>query len=349
MKKLTKESIKKFALSQGLDLFGVANIERFKDAPKRMHPASIFPEARSVIVVGKRILRGGSRGIEEGAYWPSYTYFDYHGLLNTLFIHLPLYEICCFIEDFGYEAVPYYPGVPESQPPVKPLRPGGVPPNVHLAIRIAGTAAGIGEMGWSKVFLTKKFGPRQRLAAIITDLPIEPDPLVKPKTICKRCMECVKGCPSAAIPHLKENKTIKIKIGSYTYEWADVDMGKCTLSYHGGDSRVSPFIHKSFPGWDIAAKKQNFSEEAAYKFCWTLSLGEWRKTEEFPSGYIIEGHKMISKWGVGGSYGIGGSRGCMRSCFNYLEKKNLIEQTFNNGDFIKRERWLLPAKVERRK
>ncbi|PIV64284.1 MAG: epoxyqueuosine reductase, partial [bacterium (Candidatus Ratteibacteria) CG01_land_8_20_14_3_00_40_19] len=50
MKKLTKESIKKFALSQGLDLFGVANIERFKDAPKRMHPASIFPEARSVIV-----------------------------------------------------------------------------------------------------------------------------------------------------------------------------------------------------------------------------------------------------------------------------------------------------------
>ena len=347
MKKLTKEKIKEFAISQGLDLFGVANIERFKDAPKRMHPASIFPEAKSVIVVGRRIVRGGWRGIEEGTYWPNYSYFDYSGLLNTFFIHLPLYETACFIEDFGYEAVPYYPGwaLPQGPPDIKPLRPGGVPPDVHLAIRIAGTAAGIGEMSWSKVFLTKKFGPRQRLAAIITDLAIEPDPLIKPKSICKRCMVCVKSCPSAAIPDIKENKTIRIKIENYVYEWADVDMGKCCLSYHGGDSRVSPFIHKSFPGWDIDAAKQEFSEEAAYKFCWTLSTGEWRKSEEFPSGYIIEGHRMIQKWGAGG-LGIGGSRGCMRSCFNYLEKKNLIEQTFKNGDFIKRERWLLPAKVE---
>ena len=69
-----------------LDLFGVANIERFDGAPERMHPAAIFPEARSVIVVGRRIVRGGWRGIEEGTYWPNYTYFGYHGLLNSLFI-----------------------------------------------------------------------------------------------------------------------------------------------------------------------------------------------------------------------------------------------------------------------
>ena len=30
-------------------------------------------------------------------------------------------------------------------------------------------AAGLGEIGWSKVFMTKKFGPRQRIHAIITD------------------------------------------------------------------------------------------------------------------------------------------------------------------------------------
>ena len=78
MKEITKEEIKKFALSRGLDLFGVANIERFKNAPREYHPANIFPEAKSVIVVGKRILRGGWRGIEEGTYWPSYTFYDYH-------------------------------------------------------------------------------------------------------------------------------------------------------------------------------------------------------------------------------------------------------------------------------
>ncbi len=347
--KLTKEKIKEFGARKGLDLVGVANIERFKDAPINMHPASIFPEAKSVIVVGKRILRGGWRGIEEGTYWPSYTYFDYHGLLNSFFISKPLYELACLIEDHGWEAVPYYSGVPEAQPVMEPLREGGISPNVNLSIRIAGVAAGIGEIGWSKVFLTKKFGPRQRLHAIITDMPIEPDPLMEPNTICKRCMECVKGCVGA-IPHIKEGKKIKIKIEDKTYEWADVDMGKCTLSYHGGDPRVSPFIHKDLPGWEFDVTKQEMSEEAAYKFAWTLSTGKWRKTEEFPSGYIIEGHAMIQKWGCGeregSSYGVGGSRGCMRSCFNYLEKKGMVEQTFKGGEFIKRDRWLLPAKVD---
>ena len=170
MSPLNAQAIKEFAYAHGLDLCGIANIERFRNAPIRMHPASILPEARSVIVVGKRILRGGWRGIEEGTYWPAYTFFDYHGLLNTLFLQRRLYDLASFIESEGWEGVPYYSGVPETQPDVPPLRPGGVAPDVNLAIRIAALAAGLGEMGWSKVFLTKKFGPRQRFHAIITDL-----------------------------------------------------------------------------------------------------------------------------------------------------------------------------------
>jgi ferredoxin len=346
---VTKAQLREFALKSGLDLFGVANIERFEGAPTRMHPASIMPSAKSVIVVGKAILRGGWRGIEEGTYWPSYTYFDYHGLMNSFFIANPLYDLACLIEDNGWEAFPYYPGVPEAQLDTEPLRDGAVAPDVHLAIRIAGVAAGVGEMGWSKVFLTKQFGPRQRLHAIITDMPIEPDPLIVPGTICNKCMKCVSGCPGA-IPHIKDGKSIKIKIEDTTYEWADVDMGKCTLMYHGGDPRVSPFIHKSLPGWDFDVTEQNVSEEVAYKLAWTLSTAGWRKSPEFPTGSVIEGHSFLSKWGMGddtegSSYGIEGSRGCMRSCFNELEKSGRIERTYKNGDFIKRPRWLLPSKV----
>lgn len=351
MANLTKEMIKDFVLANGLDLCGVASIERFKDAPADMHPATIFPAAKSVIVVGKRILRGTWRGIEEGTYWPTYTYFGYHGLLNSYFIHHPLYETTCFIENFGWEAVPYYPGVThgERTPQGKPLREGGVAPDVNISIRIAGIAAGLGEIGWSKIFMTKKFGPRQRLAAIITDLPLESDPLVEPGSICDRCMECVKGCSACAIPHRKENKTVKIKIEDNVYEWSDVHMGRCTLSYHGGDSMNSPFIHRDMPGWNVDVTKQDMDEETAYKFAWTLSQGEWCKSEQYPSGWIIEGHHYLQKWGEGGSYGVEGSRGCMRSCFNHLEKKKAVEQTFENGEFIKRDRWLLPAKVEPRR
>lgn len=347
---ITKEQLREYAFKSGLNLFGVANIERFEGAPPRMHPASILPEARSVIVVGKRIMRGGWRGIEEGTYWPNYTYFDYHGLLNSFFIQAPLYDLACKIEDHGWEAVPYYSGVPESQPDAEPVRPGAVAPNVHLAIRIAGVAAGLGEIGWSKVFLTKKYGPRQRLHAIITDMPLEPDPLIEPGTICDRCMHCVTGCPGA-IPHQKGGKSIKVQIEDKTYEWADVDMGKCTLMYHGADARVSPFIHKDIPGWNFDVTSQSMSEEAAYKIAWTLSLGTWRSTAEFPSGRIIEGHSYLAQWGMGegegGSYGVEGSRGCMRSCFNHLEKAGRIEQTFRGGEFIKRPRWLLPSEVKK--
>lgn len=350
MGNITKQQIREFALAQGLDLFGVANIERFTDAPRDMSPTAIFPEARSVIVVGKRIVRGTWRGIEEGTYWPTYTYFGYHGQLNSSFIHHPLYETACFIENAGYEAVPYYPAptAGERAPLGEPLRSGGVLPDVNLNIRIAGVAAGVGEIGWSKIFLTRRFGPRVRLAAIITDLPLEPDPLVKPGTLCDRCMQCVKGCSACAIPHAREKKTVSIRIEDQVYEWGDVHMGRCTLSYHGGDAMTSPFIHKDFQGWNMEVPKQDMDEETAYKFCWTLSQGAWAKSKQYPSGWIIEGHHYLHQWGEAGSFGVEGSRGCMRSCFNHLEKKKAIAQTFENGEFIKRERWLLPAAVPRK-
>ncbi|HPX42175.1 MAG TPA: hypothetical protein PLF51_17195, partial [Candidatus Hydrogenedentes bacterium] len=303
MATLTASRVKEFALSQGLDLVGIANIERFDGAPERMHPAAILPGARSVVVVARRILRGNWRGIEEGTYWPNYTYFGYHGLLNSFFIPKGVYETACFIEDHGWEAVPYYPGVPEAQPPAEPVRPGAVAPDVHLAIRIAGVAAGLGEIGWSKVFLTRRFGPRVRLAAIITDAELEPDPLPEPGSVCDRCMACVQGCPDA-IPHKLDGKTVSIQIEDKTYEWADVHMGRCTLCYHGGDPRVSPFIHKTFPGYEFDVSRQDVSEEAAYKLCWPFSIGRWRPTGEDPSGFIIEGHARLQQWGGDGSYGI---------------------------------------------
>ncbi|NMA20154.1 MAG: hypothetical protein GX927_06205, partial [Lentisphaerae bacterium] len=33
----------------GVEIVGVANIERFSEAPERTHPANIFPDCRSVI------------------------------------------------------------------------------------------------------------------------------------------------------------------------------------------------------------------------------------------------------------------------------------------------------------
>ena len=197
---LTTKKLKEFARSREC-ILGVANIERFKDAPPMMSPISIFPEARSVIAIARRIPRGTLRGIEEGTYWPSYTYFGYHGLLNTWFRPKVAYEIACLIEDHGWEAALNYPGVPQRHPDardhsVKPIRGQS---NVQMQVRIAAQAAGIGEISWSKVFMTKEFGTRVRLETILTDAPLEPDPIMPSGTICDRCMACVKACPRVII------------------------------------------------------------------------------------------------------------------------------------------------------
>jgi hypothetical protein len=125
-------------------------------------------------------------------------------------------------------------------------------------------------------------------------------------------------------------------------------MGRCTLSYHGGDASVSPFLHHSLPGYNLDASQQDLSENDAYKLCWPLSLGRWGPTDDDPSGYRVEGHAMLQRWGGDGSYGVGGSRGCMRSCFNAMEKQGLTEQTFRGGAFVRRPRWLLPRAVKPR-
>ena len=59
-------AFKEYARSVGADLVGIANIERFEDVAPNRHPSSIFPEARSVVMIGKRITRGTLRGLEEG-------------------------------------------------------------------------------------------------------------------------------------------------------------------------------------------------------------------------------------------------------------------------------------------
>jgi reductive dehalogenase len=62
--------------------------------------------------------------------------------------------------------------------------------------------AGLGEMGRLGYLLTKKFGPRVRLGAVTTTLPLVPD---RPVDIgvadfCRICKKCAACCPSASIP-----------------------------------------------------------------------------------------------------------------------------------------------------
>ena len=83
----------------------------------------------------------------------------------------------------------------------------------------------------------------QRLGMILTDAELEPDPLIpEDQRVCDRCMSCVPDCPGHCIPHIRENDTVSIEIEGVKFEWANVDMGKCTLTHHGLNKEASPFL-----------------------------------------------------------------------------------------------------------
>jgi ferredoxin len=253
---LTSDKIKKLAKSFGADLVGIGSTERFEGAPAQMDPRYMFPDAKSVIVLGFRHNRGLFRGIEEGTFFASYSAMGYAGV-NYIYQPLVIWRLAKVIEDEGYEAIglpngspwtnmydPAYTKLPPdptaSDPGFSlPVKEGLPAPNVFIQLRIAGYAAGLGEIGWSKMFLSKEFGPRQRLAAILTDAPLEADPLMEPGTLCDRCMACVKACSIGAIP---KTEKVTIKIGGKKIEWADIDMAKCCQGFCGGVKAANPFM-----------------------------------------------------------------------------------------------------------
>ncbi len=323
----------------GVEIVGIAPISRFAGAPERMHPANIFPDCKSVISIVQPIPRSTYRGITEGTHWNNYTYYAYNRL-NTLFRPLVTEELARFIEDHGFEAVPVYPGVPERYPSNPDPIPGRPAPDVNINIRIAAMACGLGEIGWSKVFLHPVYGPRVRIGNILTDAVLEPDPMLKPGTLCKRCMKCVPDCPGAAIPN-KKGPSIKIRIDGQEYEWGDVNMGRCTATHHGINYLASPFLKRYFPGFNLDITKTTMSEELAYKITHSLGLANWnRQNPEFPDFAANPYIKQISSHC--GYLAVCGAKGCIRACMEFQEKTNNIGQAKFKTPVFPTKKWELP-------
>ncbi|MFW6154057.1 MAG: hypothetical protein ACOC95_02475 [Planctomycetota bacterium] len=314
---LTAEAVKAFALAQGADMVGIANIGRFEGAPIQMDPRQIMPEARSVIAMAFRVMRGSLRGIEEGTFFSNYSAMGYGGL-TYLYMPMTVINIARFIEDHGLEAIPYghqsdWRGIdnagalkPNFSRPVAPER---AAPDVMVHLRIAGFLAGLGEIGYSKMLLTPKFGPRNRIGIVITEAELEPDPIYDGPPLCNRCMACVDACPGGAIPR---DRTVKVTLAGRELEWADIDLNQCSVYFRGG----------------IPA---DTDEEVAEPYMTSLHGRPLKRGDHTP--FYTKPRNLYNA-----GQAVGGARGCTRACMVSLEARGVLENKFEKP-FRRRKPW----------
>lgn len=224
---ITNEVIKK-AKELGADMVGIAPVERFKGAPLRMSPKGLLPSARSVIVCAIHHL---DASIELGGEPTPHNVgpYGFQGIMNSKLDDIS-FSIARFLEDKGYTAVPITASNIWRYSPYKDI---GVSFAPDIAHRYAAVAAGLGEIGWSGLFLTKEFGPRQRVVSIITDAQLLPSPMYNGPSLCDKCMECVKNCPTDA--YRKEvNKINEIEIGGKVFKFPDINKWRCAWAENFG-------------------------------------------------------------------------------------------------------------------
>ncbi|NLF17125.1 MAG: hypothetical protein GX595_07695 [Lentisphaerae bacterium] len=225
MDQLTRDFVA-FAKEKRADLIGIAPIERFDDVPANHHPRSIFPETRSVVVIGKRITRGTLRGVEEGTQFDIYGQYGLAWLKDRM-LAVTTITLATWLEDHRWEACPIQDLDARIPPSGVAVRPDLPAPNVMIDVRQAAVRAGLGEVGLGGEILTPEFGPRQRFQLILTDAALTPTPMLT-APVCDRCGACVQSCPLDAFKGEKA-----LTIAGKTMTVADIDYGACRRCTNG--------------------------------------------------------------------------------------------------------------------
>ncbi len=154
--------------------------------PREFRPQQIWPEVKTVIVIGIPV----SLPIVETA--PSVWYHELYRTVNTL-LDTSAFRIATFLNTRGFPAV-YLPR--DGYGSIGVLK---EKPVTFFSHRHAAHLAGLGTFGINNMLLTPQSGPRVRFTSIFTAAEIDPDP-IRGEDLCIKCMQCVEVCPVRAIP-----------------------------------------------------------------------------------------------------------------------------------------------------
>ena len=316
---LASDAVKKAAHNFGADIVGIGPIERWRNVPELENPCAIMPHAKSVIGIGFRIHRGTLRGAEEDTYFSAYTLSGFNDI-NQVIAPMAQRRLASFIEDYGYETVPimYYAknlgantgeSARRSDGSLKPK------PEISFNFRTGGALCGLGEIGHSRMLLTPKFGPAQRIYFLVTEAKLDADPIIS--GLCDRCMKCVKNCPAKALQyHASDNIEI---LGVATINRSSLDEIKCRLAHVGGG--LSPYAPEN-----VRRYVQNIIQdtaECADDGSPRPTLEDIEKNVIDKVSYAANARKLLNS--PSGLCGIG----CIRACLGHLDAAGKLSLKFH--------------------
>ena len=293
------------------DIVGFAPASRFDSNDPIF---KIFPNTKTVIGLGFRILRGIFRGVEEGTTYYQYTTMGVENLEETV-MPMALIRVANLIEEEGCMALP------QRKSPLILNEEGTTNPEVdytdvyhgvknehQLDFLNCAVQCGLGERSKIGSLLTPEYGPFIRYCFILTDMELEATPLAENK-LCDGCNECIKACPGHAI---KEDGT--------------TDSWRCAVYYNGANGSKNPFMPpEAFAAFDYAKKMGIING--------TLEFDSEEAKEILNHIFFYPPAKHFYRTSICG-------RACDRACYIHLEEKGKLTKTFHRP-FREKEDWKL--------
>jgi len=175
------EEVKAKIKDLGADLVGVADTEPLKRL--RLDPPTLLDPFQRAIAIAISLPKAVFEQIKDRP-TPLYAsvYRSANGILDEM-----AFRTANLLQKDGFTGLP----IPASQVLDRQNWFGAI---THKAV---GRMAGLGWQGKSLLLVNPKYGPRIRLATILTDAPLEPDSPME--NGCGDCTRCADACPVGAI------------------------------------------------------------------------------------------------------------------------------------------------------
>jgi len=218
--------VKDLARANRMDLVGVASLDRYAHAPPMARPQAHLPEARAVISMAIRY----PQAMYENAGWGDAESMMSMEVYQNRVIGLCLYQaamaVTRMLENAGHQTIPM---CVSGRWRIHPYKSNPSSWMADFSNRHAAVAAGLGEFGLHSLAITPQYGLRQRFISVITEAPLDADPMYDGPPLCDRCMACVEQCPVGAFD-ARASSLETVIIGGRTFEYAKVDHWRCAWS-----------------------------------------------------------------------------------------------------------------------